>query len=59
MADPRPKTPPRERLAKILKSGSTIPALREFRQQCRDVFRLGGVMGLDHWIEAKAQSRIY
>ena len=53
MANPRPKTTPRERLAKILKAGSTIPELKEFRQQCRDVFCLGGVLGLDHWIEAR------
>ena len=53
MATPTPKTTPRERLAKILKAGSTIPELREFRQQCRDVFRLGGVLGLDYWIEAR------
>ena len=53
MANLKPKTTPRERLAKILKAGSTIPELREFRQQCRAVFRLGGVLGLDYWIEAR------
>ena len=47
------KTTPRERLAALLKQGSSIPELKDFRNQCRDVFRLGGVMGLDHWIEAR------
>ena len=45
--------PPRERLAVLLKQGSSIPELKDFRNQCRDVFRLGGVIGLDEWIEAR------
>ena len=45
--------PPRERLAALLKQGSSIPELKDFRNQCRDVFRLGGVLGLDYWIEAR------
>ena len=45
--------PPRERLAALLKQGSSIPELKDFRNQCRDVFRLGGVIGLDEWIEAR------
>ena len=47
------KTTPRERLARLLKQSSSIPEVRAFRQQCRDVFRLGGVLGLDYWIEAR------
>ena len=45
--------PPRERLAALLKQGSSIPELKDFRNQCRDIFRLGGVLGLDYWIEAR------
>ena len=53
MANPKPKTTPQERLAKILKQNGKVSELREFREQCRDLFRLGGVIGLDHWIEAR------
>ena len=53
MTEPRAKFTPQERLAKTLKQGSTIPELKEFRQQCRDVFKLGGVFGLDNFIEAR------
>ena len=40
------KTTTKERLARTLKQGSTIPEMREFRQQCRDVYSLSG---LDEW----------
>lgn len=53
MANPKPKLSPKERLAKVLKQNSNIPELAEFRIQCRDVFRLGGVLGLDEWIDAR------
>ena len=53
MPNPAPKTTPRERLAKMLKSGSTIREVSYFREQCRDVYRLGGLKGLDCWIEAR------
>ena len=55
MANPRSKSTPQERLARILKSGSTIPELAHFRSQCRDVFKLGGVMGLYEWVEARVE----
>ena len=55
MANPKPKTPPKERLARILKQGSSIPELAEFRQLCRDYFRLGGVMGLYEFIDARRE----
>ena len=53
MADGGQEPPPRERLARLLKQGSTIPELREFRSQVRDVHSMGGVMAVDHWIEAR------
>lgn len=53
MANPKPKVPPRERLATILKQNGKDSEVRAFHEQCRDVFRLGGVLGLDHWIEAR------
>ena len=49
----RSPVPAKERLAALLKQGSSIPELKDFRNQCRDVFRLGGVLGLDYWIEAR------
>ena len=49
------KYSPKERLAKILKQSSNIPEVKEFREQCRDVFRLGGVIGLDEWIDARRE----
>ena len=49
----RSPAPAKERLAALLKQGSSIPELKDFRNQCRDVFRLGGVIGLDEWIEAR------
>ena len=53
MTKPKAKFTPQERLAKILKQGSTIPELAAWRSQCRDVFKLGGVFGLDNFIEAR------
>ena len=53
MARGKPQRPPKERLAAILKSNSTLEGVKEFRVQCRDVYRLGGVFGLDHWVEAR------
>jgi len=49
----RSPVPAKELLAALLKQGSSIPELKDFRNQCRDVFRLGGVIGLDEWIEAR------
>ena len=51
----KPKSTPKERLLMLLKQKSSIPELQEFRDQCRDVFRLGGVIGLDEWIEARRE----
>lgn len=53
MANRKPKATPQERLAMILKQGSSIPELANFRSQARDVYSLGGVMGLYEWIEAR------
>lgn len=47
------KTTARERLARLLKQGSSIPEVREFRSQARDVCAMGGPLGLDSWIEAR------
>ena len=47
------KTTARERLARLLKQGSPIPEVRQFREQCRDIYSMGGVMAVDHWIEAR------
>ena len=47
------KTTAADRLASLLKMGGTNPEVKAFRQQCRDVYRLGGVLGLDAWIEAR------
>ena len=49
------KTTPKERLAYLLKQSSKIEELRHFRQQCRDVFSLGGVVGLDEWLDARRE----
>ena len=49
------RTPQRERLARLLKQGSSIPELREFRSQVRDVHSLGGVMAVDNWIDARRE----
>ena len=42
-----------ERFATLLKQSSTIPEVKVFREQARDVFRLGGADGLDSWIDAR------
>ena len=47
------KTTAKELLARLLKQGSSIPELREFRQQVRDVYSMGGALGVDNWIEAR------
>ena len=49
----RSPVPAKERLAALLKQRGIQPEIRAFREQCRDVFSLGGVLGLDHWIEAR------
>ena len=49
----RSPVPAKERLAALLKQRGSQPEIRAFREQCRDVFRLGGVLGLDYWIEAR------
>ena len=58
MTNPKSKTTPQERFAKLLKQTSTLADVREFREQCRDVFRLGGIFGLDHWIEARREWKL-
>ena len=47
------RTPPRERLARLLKQSSSIPEVRAFRQQVRDIYLMGGPLGVDNWIEAR------
>ena len=42
-----------ERFHKLIQQSSTVPETREFRAQLRDVFRLGGVLGVVFWIEAR------
>ena len=44
---------PEERFHKLINASSTIPETREFRAQLRDVFQLGGVLGVAYWIEAR------
>ena len=47
------KTTPKQRLACLLKQRSKIEELREFRSQARDVYSMGGALGVDNWIEAR------
>ena len=47
------RTPPQERLARLLKQSSSIPEVRAFRQQVRDIYSMGGPLGVDNWIEAR------
>ena len=47
------KTTAKERLARLLKQGSSIPELGEFRQQVRDIYSMGGPLDVDNWIEAR------
>ena len=47
------RTPPRERLARLLKQSSSIPEVRAFRQQVHDIYSMGGPLGVDNWIEAR------
>ena len=47
------KIPPKQRLAAILNSNSTLEGLRDFRMQCRDVYSLGGIFGLENWVDAR------
>ena len=49
----KPKLTPRQRLARMLKQSSSIPELKQFREEVRTVYSLGGVMGVDSWIEAR------
>ena len=49
------RTPPRERLASLLKQSSSIPEVRAFRQQVRDVYSMGGPLAVDSWIEARRE----
>ena len=51
----RGKTTAIERFAALLKQSSTIPEIKDFREQTRDVFRLGGAEGLECWIEARRE----
>ena len=43
----------RERIQALLKGGSSIPELAEFKDRARDVFAMGGFYGLDCWIDAR------
>ena len=47
------KTTAVERFAALLKQGSSDPEINDFREQARDVFRVGGAAGLACWIEAR------
>ena len=47
------KTTAVERFAALLKHGSSDPEINDFREQARDVFRVGGAAGLACWIEAR------
>ena len=49
------KTTAKERLAQLLKQGSSIPEVKEFKEQVRDVYSLGGPLGVDEWIEARRE----
>ena len=49
------KTTAIERFAALLKQSSSIPEIKHFREQARDVFRLGGAEGLDCWIDARRE----
>ena len=51
----RGKTTAIERFAALLKASSSIPEVKDFREQSRDVFRLGGAEGLECWIEARRE----
>ncbi len=51
----RGKTTAIERFAALLKQSSSIPEVKDFREQTRDVFRLGGAEGLDYWIDARRE----
>ena len=50
---PKRHLPPEERLRAMLKSSSTIRETKQFKDQARDVFSLGGAVGLVHWIDAR------
>ena len=50
---PKRHLPPEERLRAMLKSSSTIRETKHFKDQARDVFSLGGAVGLVHWIDAR------
>ena len=47
------KKTPRDQIQGVLKGGSSIPELAEFKDQARDVFAMGGFYGLDCWIDAR------
>ena len=49
------RTTATERFAALLKQGGQTPEVREFRDHARDVFKLGGIVGLDHWLEARIE----
>ena len=49
------KTTAIERFAGLLKQTSKIPELKDFREQARDVFRIGGAEGLDYWVDARRE----
>lgn len=45
----------RERIQALLKGGSSIPELAEFKDRARDVLKIGGIYGLDRWIDARTR----
>ena len=45
----------RERIQALLKGGSSIPELAEFKDHARDVLKIGGIYGLDCWIDARTR----
>ena len=49
------RTTATERFAALLKQGGQTPEVREFRDHARDVFKLGGIVGLDHWLDARIE----
>ena len=49
------RTTATERFAALLKQGGQTPEVRDFRDHARDVFKLGGIVGLDHWLEARIE----
>lgn len=49
------KKTPHERIQGLLKGGSSIPELAEFKDHARDVLKIGGIYGLDCWIDSRTK----